>query len=498
MVGYKPGTTGPTRAASPAAAEEGSMATAVAPMPAVHTSTSKKHAQVIVLEPDLAVLDYLKSTLQEHYNLGLYSDEQLLLNLLDQRSPADLLVLALHADRDPLPLLTHIRCTRPQLPVVVLSCSADLKDLEMVIRLGVRAIVMKPFLGSEVQHVIEEHLALSSLKSAGDTPREIPLNETHSFVRSSKRMRDLEAQASLVARADIPILILGESGTGKEILALYTHKMSSRSNQTFLKVNCAAVPADLLESELFGYEAGAFTGAVKNKPGKFEICTGGTIFLDEIGEMPAILQAKLLQVLQDGTFSRLGSRSPMKVDVRVIAATNINMKAAMADKSFREDLYYRLNGFTLSIPALRDRREEIPVLCEYFMRKGGRRYGRDALAFSPRLMDVLVGHNWPGNLRELENVVNRYLVLGDERAIIDELSPPLDLQQESNNAPEPNASGLKAMVRNLKGEAEASAIAQVLEGTGWNRKAAASDLQISYKALLYKIKQYDLSPQGRA
>ncbi len=187
---------------------------------------------------------------------------------------------------------------------------------------------------------------------AADALKEIPLNETHSFVRSSKRMRDLEAQAALVARADIPLLILGESGTGKEILALYTHKMSARSQNIFLKVNCAAVPADLLESELFGYEQGAFTGAVKTKPGKFEVCTGGTIFLDEIGEMPAILQAKLLQVLQDGTFSRLGSRSPMKVDVRVIAATNINMKEAMANKTFREDLYYRLNGFTLSIPPL--------------------------------------------------------------------------------------------------------------------------------------------------
>ena len=158
-------------------------------------------------------------------------------------------------------------------------------------------------------------------------------------------MRELQAQASLVAKSDIPVLIMGESGTGKEILAMYTHKMSLRSERMFLKVNCAAMPADLLESELFGYEQGAFTGAIKAKPGKFEICTGGTIFLDEIGEMPAILQAKLLQVLQDGTFSRLGSRAPMKVDVRVIAATNINMKAAIAQKSFREDLYYRLNGF---------------------------------------------------------------------------------------------------------------------------------------------------------
>ncbi len=461
-------------------------------------SSSKSKAQVLILEPDLAVLDYLRLTLSGRYSLSLFSEEQMLLDRLAQVNEPDLLLLALHTNRDPLPMLTHIRCTKPNLPVIVLSCSADLRDIEMVIRLGVRAIVMKPFTGGDVEQAIEEHLASVDKKVASsEALKEVPLNETHSFVRSSKRMRDLEAQAALVARADIPLLILGESGTGKEILALYTHKMSSRSQNIFLKVNCAAVPADLLESELFGYEQGAFTGAVKTKPGKFEICSGGTIFLDEIGEMPAILQAKLLQVLQDGTFSRLGSRSPMKVDVRVIAATNINMKEAMANKTFREDLYYRLNGFTLSIPPLRERKEEIPVFADYFMRKGARKYGREPLPFSANLLNTLIEHKWPGNLREMENVINRYLVLEDEKSIIDELSPSTAYQGGPALVPEAsNGSGLKAMVKNLKGDAESIAIAQVLEETGWNRKAAANDLQISYKALLYKIKQYDLSPRS--
>ena len=476
------------------------MATSLSvPVSPSKSPAKKSRAQILILEPDLAVLDYLRSTLGGKYSLNLFSEEHTLLDRLDQQEDADLLLLALHSDRDSLSLLTQIRASKPHLPVVVLSCTSDLRDLEMVIRLGVRAIVMKPFVGCDVEETIEEHLATADKKtSAADSPREIPLNETHSFVRSSKRMRDLESQAALVARADIPLLILGESGTGKEILALYTHMMSARSQHIFLKVNCAAVPAELLESELFGYEQGAFTGAVKTKPGKFEICSGGTIFLDEIGEMPAILQAKLLQVLQDGTFSRLGSRSPMKVDVRVIAATNINMKEAMAQKTFREDLYYRLNGFTLNIPPLRERREEIPVLSEYFMRKGAKRYGRDELSFSPRLMNALTEHPWPGNLRELENVINRYLVLGEEKAILDELSPSYDHQSASSSTAEASGgAGLKALVRGLKGDAEATAIARVLEGTGWNRKAAASDLQISYKALLYKIKQYDLSPRSQ-
>ena len=236
-------------------------------------------------------------------------------------------------------------------------------------------------------------------------------------------MREIESQCRLVARADIPVLILGESGTGKEVATMFIHKMSARSQRSFMKVNCAAMPADLLESELFGYEQGAFTGAVKSKPGKFEICNNGTIFLDEIGEMPTVLQAKLLQVLQDGSFSRLGSRSSVKVDVRVIAATNIDIKAAIAQKTFREDLYYRLNGFTLKMPPLRERTEEIPILAHHFMRKVAAKYERDPLPISPALMQALTSHSWPGNLRELENTIKRYLILADEQAIIDELSP---------------------------------------------------------------------------
>jgi len=336
------------------------------------------------------------------------------------------------------------------------------------------------------------------VRAGDEDAEEIPLDEDTSFVRSCKRMREIEAQSRLVARADIPVLILGESGTGKEVAAMLIHKLSARSKRSFLKVNCAAMPADLLESELFGYEQGAFTGAVKSKPGKFEICNQGTIFLDEIAEMPPSLQAKLLQVLQDGSFARLGSRSTVKVDVRVIAATNINIKEAIAHKTFREDLYYRLNGFTLHIPPLRERTEEIPILCRHFMRKVVAKYECDPLPISPALMQAMVSHTWPGNLRELENTIKRYLVLADEHAIINELIPWQHTQAlESLGDIERKQNGLKHLVRNLKGGAEAVAIAQSLERSGWNRKAAACELQISYKALLYKIKQYNLSPPPR-
>jgi DNA-binding NtrC family response regulator len=403
-------------------------------------------------------------------------------------------------EQNALGLLARIHVSMPSLPIVMLACSVELKEVVAATRLGAAEVILKPLRKSDIDLAVHQHLRDTGENLAGgdDDIEEIRLDENTSFVRFSKRMQEIESQCRLLARTDIPVLILGESGTGKEVATLFIHKMSARSQRTFLKVNCAAMPADLLESELFGYEQGAFTGAVRSKPGKFEICNNGTIFLDEIGELPAALQAKLLQVLQDGSFARLGGRSIVKVDVRVIAATNIDIKAAIAHKTFREDLYYRLNGFTLKMPPLRERIEEIPILSKHFMRKVAAKYDRDPLPISPALMQALSSHSWPGNLRELENVIKRYLVLGDERAIMDDLNPrQIAGAVESNGEDTASSMGLKSLVRNLKGDAESAAIAETLEATGWNRKVAAGDLQISYKALLYKIKQYNLCPSQR-
>ena len=454
--------------------------------------------RLFVLDTNLAVLEYLRAVLSTQYSLSLFSDEAALLHQCANGPEPHLVLLAWESIEQSLPILSHVRTSIPDVPIIILSTSAEVKNLEIVTRIGSRGVVLKPFVDGNLETAIEEHLECVDRATSAE-PQEIRLDDSHSFVWSNKRMRELQAQASLVAKSDIPVLIMGESGTGKEILAMYTHKMSLRSERMFLKVNCAAMPSDLLESELFGYEQGAFTGAIKAKPGKFEICSGGTIFLDEIGEMPAILQAKLLQVLQDGTFSRLGSRAPMKVDVRVIAATNINMKAAIAQKSFREDLYYRLNGFSLIIPPLRDRRDEISILAQHFVRKGAAKYGSKPLTLSHNLLDALTRYSWPGNSRELEHVINRFLILGDEMAILADLSPFSNLHAESNSSQDQmKGAGLKQLVRSLKGDAEASAIERILEANGWNRKAAANELQISYKALLYKIKQYDLAPRRRA
>jgi two-component system response regulator AtoC len=454
--------------------------------------------RIFIFDSHIPVLNYLRSILEPHYDVRLFEQASDLLVALGNSSVPHLCLVDWQESKTGIPLLLEIQEIAPKLPVILLTSSRGLESLMASPRLQVRAVVQKPFLGSELEIAIDEQLIRLECQGQEQTAVEIPISEAQSFVHSSKRMREIEAQARLVAAADIPVLILGESGTGKEVLARYTHKMSSRSQHTFLKVNCAAMPNDLIESELFGYEQGAFTGAMKSKQGKFEMCHKGTIFLDEIGEMPAPLQAKLLHVLQDGTFSRLGGRSSISVDVRVVAATNIRMKEAIAQKKFREDLYYRLNGFTLSLPPLRDRREEIPALAEYFIRKGAARYAQKALPLSPRLIAALTQYGWPGNLRELENLINRYLVLGSETAILDELradgaadAPVLS----PSAAAAPGSDGLKRMVRNLKGEAESSVIAAALKGTGWNRKAAAAELRISYKALLYKIKQYNIEPQ---
>jgi transcriptional regulator with PAS, ATPase and Fis domain len=317
------------------------------------------------------------------------------------------------------------------------------------------------------------------------------------FVAASPAMRKIRSQVGLVANVDIPVLVLGESGTGKEVLARLIHKMSPRAHRTFLKVNCAALPADLLESELFGYEPGAFTGADRSKPGKFELCNKGTILLDEIGEMPPMLQAKLLHVLQDGQFSRLGGRTTIKVDVRVLAATNINIQEAIQTKKLREDLYYRLNAFTLRLPPLRERKEEIPILLKHMMARLAESYAHPQLPISQRMLEACLRYSWPGNLRELGNFVKRYLVLRDENMLIHELDAQgggRDVTAPSTDTAAEHPGGLKSLVRSLKDQAEGEAIRRTLEQTNWNRKTAATMLNISYKALLYKIRQYGLEP----
>jgi two-component system response regulator AtoC len=321
------------------------------------------------------------------------------------------------------------------------------------------------------------------------------------FIYASDKMHRIKEMLDQVANTDVTILIQGESGVGKEVVARSIHLNSSRQDKPFIKVNCAALPQELLESELFGYEKGAFTGAYRPKPGKFELAHSGTIFLDEIAEINPSLQAKLLQVLQDGEFSRLGGKRDVRVDVRVLVATNRNIEEAVNNGSFREDLYYRLNVVNITLPPLRERKEEIPVLIEYFLDKFQRKYGRKVSPPSAKLMNVLLQHRWPGNVRELENVIQRLVVLRNEEAIIEEMSPSnkgdstgsnLSANLEKKDWPSLKEAHHEAVVK-----AEADVIRRALELTNWNRKKAATILNISYKALLYKIKTLGIDNRHR-
>jgi two-component system response regulator AtoC len=451
-------------------------------------------ANILLVDDEPGMLRYIKTLLEvDDYKVATASTGEEALELVQKGLRPDLVLLdLLMPGIDGLETLEQLRQLQPGAKVVMLSCVSDTRKVVQAIRLGAHDYITKPFQKAELDAVIDQCLGTNQQNYPGDVEE---LADDVFFVAASPAMRKIRSQAALVANVDIPVLMLGESGTGKEVVARLIHKLSPRAHRTFLKVNCAAVPADLLESELFGYEAGAFTGATHPKPGKFELCNKGTILLDEIGEMPPSLQAKLLHVLQDQQFSRLGSRSVIKVDVRILAATNINIPEALATKRLREDLYYRLNAFTLSLPPLRERKEEIPILLKHFMSRLSESYARPPLPLSSTLMQACLDHPWPGNLRELGNFIKRYLILGDEKLAVKELQPKSDGSGASfDSAGRGEATGgLKSLARSAKDEAEAEAINRALEETNWNRKQAAALLQISYKALLYKIRQYGIA-----
>ena len=340
-------------------------------------------------------------------------------------------------------------------------------------------------------------LTLSSCESSPPQTDNLAeeLSEGFVFPANSASAAKLRASIAQVSPVDLPVLLLGESGVGKEVAARWIHRLSSRAHRSLRIVNCAALPAELLESELFGYEAGAFTGATRSKPGHFELCNKGTLLLDEIGELPPSLQAKLLHVLQGGQFSRLGGRSLIEVDVRILAATNVNVPQALATKQLREDLYYRLSALTIHLPPLRERPEQIPIFLEYFMDRFAAQLGRAPKTFPPRLLDACLSYSWPGNVRELENFVKRYLILGDAHfPLANHASPGRQPAPSPVNGSRTRKLGDRSL-RAVKAEAERGAILQALEESKWRRKDAAQRLRISMKALYNKLKLYGIGAQ---
>ncbi|MBW2271372.1 MAG: sigma-54-dependent Fis family transcriptional regulator, partial [Deltaproteobacteria bacterium] len=377
--------------------------------------------------------------------------------------------------------LQHLLDHDALLPVVMLSVVGKATTIVECMRLGAADYVNKPLQEGELERVLENVLERASMQRERQRLVGEDDNPAASAVWASPAMRRVKDLLEQVSETDVTVLIQGESGAGKEVVARTLHAVSSRAQSSFVKVNCAALPADLLESELFGYERGAFTGAYARKQGKFELADGGTIFLDEIGEMSPGLQAKLLQVLQDASFARLGGNEEIRVDARVVCATNRKLDEMVRDGSFREDLFFRLNVVNVALPPLRERREEIPLLVEIFAARYAARYGRREWAPSAELSRAFERFAFPGNVRELENMVQRIIVLESEQPILEEIA--------RHEQGEPGGSRLRQLIDEIEAtageiplrevgrrvalQAEREAIGRVLQSTNWNRKQAA-------------------------
>jgi two-component system, NtrC family, response regulator AtoC len=392
----------------------------------------------------------------------------------------------------------------------VLSGERSTATIVRAIKLGAADFVSKPFLPADLEVPLASALKQRQLgRDAAALRDQLKSQPKYNILfENSVRMADVQDLIDRVADTDVTVLIRGESGTGKELVARALCAASCRRDKPFVKVNCAALPAEMLESELFGFERGAFTGAIQHKPGKFEFANHGTMFLDEIGEMTSALQAKLLQVLQDGEFSRLGGKHDVHVDVRIIAATNRNLESAISDGQFREDLFFRLNVVSIHIPALRDRPEQIPTLVDYLLKKCCVQYNRPFFDMSSDTMKIFMEHDWPGNVRELENLITRVVLLGSESNVRNELLQAIARTADRPALPAPvslppvaavsgvrfaaASRSLKHVSRSAAREAERDLILEMLNRTRWNRKETAQHLSISYKALLYKIKENGL------
>ena len=459
--------------------------------------SEKEH--VLVVDDEPSIRKYLQTLLEvDGYRVTSVASGPEALEAVQQGDRPDFIILdVLMQEMNGLETLRQLIQVDRTLSVIMLSCSNEVTTVVEAIRLGAQDYLTKPFEKAELDAAILKCRQKMDLRKENQALREYcdHLTEDLSFLAASPQMVRIRQQILQIAPVDVPVFICGESGVGKEVVARMIHMRSTRRNQAFVKVNCAALPGELLESELFGYEQGAFTGAVRSKPGKFELANKGTIFLDEIAEMSPHLQAKLLHVLQDHQYSRLGGRHMVAVDVRVLAATNVEVQEAMKSGRLREDLYYRLNVLSINVPPLRERTTEIPLLFRHFLNKYSEKFQKEPPNPSQHLIEAAIRYAWPGNLRELENFVKRYVILEDDEGSFRELVEMAAVRQRISPREEPSPvkeQGLKALVRGLKDEAEMEAIADALEKTHWCRKDAAKMLGISYKALLYKIRQFNL------
>jgi two-component system response regulator AtoC len=497
-------------------------------------------AQVMVVDDDVAMRNFLRCFLAERgYDAVVFATaDEAVKRFSAERPAAVILDVVIPGGMDGLDALAAFKKIDREVPVIVLSGQGRTPTVVQAMKLGASDFVNKPFVDSELDgpllHALKQRQISREVASLREQLQSQGRYEM--LFGTGERMVEVRNLIHRVADTDVPVLIRGESGTGKELVARALFASSLRREKPFVKVNCAALPTDLLESELFGFERGAFTGAIHQKPGRFEFANHGTMFLDEIGEMAPPLQAKLLQVVQDGEFSRLGGKHDVHVDVRIIAATNRPVEQAVADGLFREDLFFRLNVVSITVPPLRERRDEIPTLVESFIARYARKYKRTPPRLSPRLRELFQTYDWPGNIRELENTIKRLVILQDEQIALSELernmrrptsaasavvetpaapapvavAPPAAEQLENEgagpdsgpdgegNEGEPvvadeASSSLAAVARAAAMKAERALIEKTLTQVHWNRRKASQILGVSYKTLLNKIKECGIS-----
>ena len=428
------------------------------------------------------------------------------LKLLENGADPDVILLdVMMPGIDGLAALARIKKAWPEVPVLMVSVVGKAGTIVEAIQLGAADYLTKPFEEAELDGALDR-LGLHSTSTGVARELGAGIVDPSRTVWVSPAMCGIREVVEQIGDTDVTVLIQGESGAGKEVVAREVHAVSNRSSGPFVKVNCAALPTQLLESELFGYEKGAFTGANGRKQGKFELAHGGTIFLDEIGEMCPSLQAKLLQVLQDSEFTRLGGNREVRVDVRVVCATNRSLVEMVAAKDFREDLYFRLNVVAIDIPPLRERREEVPLLVETFLTRYSALYERRHPGLSQRFIEALNVYDFPGNVRELENMIKRVVVLESEESVLVDLTSSkqgsrrgrraeldallVELEETAGDSP------LLEVGKRFAQEVEREAIEHMLQMTGWNRKKAAASLGVSYKTLLQKIRDCGVEIHG--
>jgi two-component system, NtrC family, response regulator AtoC len=499
-----------------------------------------KKPYVAIVDDDSAFANYLRTFLSlRGYDTRSYSRGDEMLAAVKQGDPPDIVLLdVMMPGMNGLDTLRALKTAKPDLQAIMLSGREHASTIVEAVRLGAADYVVKPDdpeglgeiqLDAAIKGAIEKTRLVSEIT---ELRRQLSDDQDRAFLfwGDSPEMKTIASVIEQVSDSDVTVLIRGESGVGKELVARAIHQRSPRKERPFVKVNCAALPAELLESELFGHEKGAFTGAATTRIGKFEQADTGTIFLDEIGEMKAALQAKLLHVLQDAQFTKLGSNKPINVDVRVVAATNRDLEAMLLRGEFREDLYYRLKVIEVTVPPLRERRAEIPHLTTFFIDRYARRYNRPPRQLSDELAQLFQSYEWPGNIRELENMVKRIVILQDEQLVVRELSravrpapayataaagvaisrggaivteEPEEVEVETADDEEPPieeavatapaGSRLADVAKAAALKAERSIIEDTLRQVHWNRRRAAEQLGVSYKTLLNKIKECGIS-----